>query len=70
MFGSLVPSWNWGKNIKTGGADIFRFISVLSKNNKPVNTSILNPTVHILGDDSACIAYVRLTQYIDKWVCL
>ena len=41
-------------------------VSVLSKNNKPVNTSILNPTVHLLGDDSACIAYVRLTQYIDR----
>ncbi|XP_052762758.1 calcium/calmodulin-dependent protein kinase type II subunit delta-like isoform X4 [Mya arenaria] len=44
----------------------FYFDHVLAKNQKPVNTSILNPTVHILGDDSACIAYVRLTQYIDK----
>ncbi|XP_060576358.1 calcium/calmodulin-dependent protein kinase type II subunit delta-like isoform X6 [Ruditapes philippinarum] len=44
----------------------FYFDHVLSKNNKPVNTSILNPTVHVLGDDAACIAYVRLTQFIDK----
>lgn len=39
---------------------------VLSKNNKPVNTSILNPFVHLLGDDAACIAYVKLTQYMDR----
>ncbi|KAH3873803.1 hypothetical protein DPMN_037043 [Dreissena polymorpha] len=44
----------------------FYFDHVLSKNTRPVNTSILNPTVHILSDDSACIAYVRLTQFIDK----
>lgn len=35
---------------------------------KAINTTILNPHVHLLGDDAACIAYVRLTQYIDKWV--
>ena len=43
-------------------------ISVLSKNSKAINTSILNPHVHLLGDDSACIAYVRLTQFIDRCV--
>ncbi|XP_074647809.1 calcium/calmodulin-dependent protein kinase type II delta chain-like isoform X3 [Tubulanus polymorphus] len=44
----------------------FYFDNVLTKNNKAINTSILNPTVHLLGEDAACIAYVRLTQYIDK----
>ncbi|KAK6171562.1 hypothetical protein SNE40_019722 [Patella caerulea] len=44
----------------------FYFDHVLSKNNKAVNTSMVNPHVHLLGDDSACIAYVRLTQYIDR----
>ncbi|XP_067672566.1 calcium/calmodulin-dependent protein kinase type II delta chain-like isoform X3 [Haliotis asinina] len=44
----------------------FYFDHVLSKNNKPVNTSILNPHVHLLGEDAACIAYIRLTQYIDR----
>ncbi|XP_034312774.1 calcium/calmodulin-dependent protein kinase type II delta chain-like isoform X1 [Crassostrea angulata] len=44
----------------------FYFDHVFSKNNKPVNTSILNPLVHLLGDDAACIAYVKLTQYIDR----
>ncbi|XP_061490798.1 calcium/calmodulin-dependent protein kinase type II subunit gamma isoform X10 [Rhineura floridana] len=38
---------------------------VLSKNSKPIHTTILNPHVHIIGDDAACIAYIRLTQYID-----
>ncbi|XP_055390382.1 calcium/calmodulin-dependent protein kinase type II alpha chain-like [Condylostylus longicornis] len=44
----------------------FYFENVLGKNCKAINTTILNPHVHLLGDDSACIAYVRLTQYIDK----
>lgn len=39
---------------------------VLGKNCKAINTTILNPHVHLLGDETACIAYVRLTQYIDK----
>nr|CAD7259230.1 unnamed protein product [Timema shepardi] len=39
---------------------------VLGKNCKALNTTILNPHVHLLGDDAACIAYVRLTQYMDK----
>lgn len=41
-------------------------ISAVGKNCKAINTTILNPHVHLLGDDAACIAYVRLTQYIDK----
>ncbi|XP_031358388.1 calcium/calmodulin-dependent protein kinase type II alpha chain isoform X12 [Photinus pyralis] len=44
----------------------FYFDNVLGKNCKAVNTTILNPHVHLLGDDAACIAYVRLTQYMDK----
>ncbi|XP_044736603.1 calcium/calmodulin-dependent protein kinase type II alpha chain isoform X7 [Chrysoperla carnea] len=39
---------------------------VLGKNCKAVNTTILNPHVHLIGEDGACIAYVRLTQYMDK----
>lgn len=39
--------------------------SVLSKNSKPIHTTILNPHVHIIGDDAACIAYIRLTQFVD-----
>nr|QHR97345.1 calcium/calmodulin-dependent protein kinase type II subunit alpha isoform C2 [Nilaparvata lugens] len=44
----------------------FYFDNVVGKNCKAVNTTILNPTVHLLGDDAACIAHVRLTQYMDK----
>lgn len=40
--------------------------TVLSKNSKPVHTTILNPHVHLIGEDAACIAYIRLTQYIDS----
>uniref|UniRef100_A0A8C1RJD2 calcium/calmodulin-dependent protein kinase n=1 Tax=Cyprinus carpio TaxID=7962 RepID=A0A8C1RJD2_CYPCA len=43
----------------------FYFEHLLSKNNKPVHTTILNPHVHLIGEDAACIAYIRLTQYID-----
>ncbi|VDD74710.1 unnamed protein product [Mesocestoides corti] len=31
-----------------------------------VRTTIQNPTVHILSEDAACIAYIRLTQFTDK----
>ncbi|XP_043579676.1 calcium/calmodulin-dependent protein kinase type II alpha chain isoform X24 [Bombus pyrosoma] len=44
----------------------FYFDNVLAKHCKAVNTTILNPHVHLLGEDAACIAYVRLTQYMDK----
>ncbi|XP_034291198.1 calcium/calmodulin-dependent protein kinase type II subunit gamma isoform X12 [Pantherophis guttatus] len=43
----------------------FYFENLLSKNSKPIHTTILNPHVHVIGDDAACIAYIRLTQYID-----
>lgn len=45
---------------------IFFVVVAVGKNCKAINTTILNPHVHLLGDDAACIAYVRLTQYIDK----
>ncbi|CAF93694.1 unnamed protein product, partial [Tetraodon nigroviridis] len=32
----------------------------------PVHTVLLNPHVHLLGDEAACVAYVRLTQYLDS----
>ncbi|MEQ2192577.1 hypothetical protein XENOCAPTIV_013884, partial [Xenoophorus captivus] len=39
---------------------------VWSKNSKPVHTTILNPHIHLVGDEAACIAYIRVTQYIDS----
>ncbi|KAM4702504.1 calcium/calmodulin-dependent protein kinase type II subunit gamma isoform 2-T2 [Rhinophrynus dorsalis] len=43
----------------------FYFDNLLSKNTMPIHTTILNPHVHVIGEDAACIAYIRLTQYID-----
>ncbi|XP_053195517.1 LOW QUALITY PROTEIN: calcium/calmodulin-dependent protein kinase type II subunit beta [Scomber japonicus] len=49
------------------GMDFHRFYfdNSLSKNSKPIHTTILNPHVHMIGDDAACIAYIRLTQFVD-----
>ncbi|XP_076064004.1 uncharacterized protein LOC143038551 isoform X2 [Oratosquilla oratoria] len=44
----------------------FYFDNVLGKNCKALSTMIMSPHVHLLGEDAACIAYVRLTQYMDK----
>lgn len=42
------------------------FLSLaLSKGHKPIHTILLNPHVHLIGEDAACIAYIRLTQYMD-----
>lgn len=44
-----------------------------AKNNiskSSINTTILNPHVHVLGDEAAVIAYIRLVQFIDKYVSI
>ncbi|XP_064863958.1 calcium/calmodulin-dependent protein kinase type II subunit gamma-like isoform X6 [Oncorhynchus nerka] len=43
----------------------FYFDNLLSKNSKPVHTTLLNPHVHLIGEEAACIAYIRLTQFVD-----
>ncbi|XP_038152596.1 calcium/calmodulin-dependent protein kinase type II subunit beta isoform X9 [Cyprinodon tularosa] len=50
------------------GMDFHRFYfdNLLSKNSKPIHTTILNPHVHMIGEDAACIAYIRLTQFVDS----
>ncbi|XP_014901935.1 calcium/calmodulin-dependent protein kinase (CaM kinase) II beta 1 isoform X20 [Poecilia latipinna] len=50
------------------GMDFHRFYfeNLLAKNNKPIHTTILNPHVHLIGEDAACIAYIRLTQFVDN----
>lgn len=40
--------------------------AALSKAKQPIHTILLNPHVHLIGDEAACIAYIRLTQYIDS----
>ncbi|XP_030285551.1 calcium/calmodulin-dependent protein kinase type II delta 1 chain isoform X10 [Sparus aurata] len=49
------------------GTDFHRFYfeNALSKTKQPIHTILLNPHVHLIGDEAACIAYIRLTQYID-----
>ncbi|XP_063745736.1 LOW QUALITY PROTEIN: calcium/calmodulin-dependent protein kinase type II subunit beta [Eleginops maclovinus] len=49
------------------GMDFHRFYfdNLLSKNSKPIHTTILNPHVHMIGEEAACIAYIRLTQFVD-----
>ncbi|KAM6894992.1 calcium/calmodulin-dependent protein kinase type II subunit delta isoform 1-T1 [Lycodopsis pacificus] len=49
------------------GTDFHRFYfeNALSKGKQPIHTILLNPHVHLIGDEAACIAYIRLTQYID-----
>ncbi|TMS40037.1 hypothetical protein L596_006473 [Steinernema carpocapsae] len=56
------------------GMDFHRFYfdtsassSASSANRKlQIHTTLLNPNVHLMGEEGACIAYVRLTQYVDK----
>ena len=55
------------KPIVSVSNDKFSF-SVLGKNFKVVSTTILNPHVHIFGEDTACIAYILIIQYIDRYV--
>nr|XP_057913707.1 calcium/calmodulin-dependent protein kinase type II subunit beta-like isoform X10 [Doryrhamphus excisus] len=49
------------------GMDFHRFYfdNLLAKNSKPIHTTILNPHVHMIGEDAACVAYIRLTQFVD-----
>ncbi|XP_068455747.1 calcium/calmodulin-dependent protein kinase type II delta 1 chain isoform X3 [Clinocottus analis] len=49
------------------GTDFHRFYfeNALSKGKQPIHTILLNPHVHLIGDEAACIAYIRLTQYMD-----
>ena len=43
------------------------FIAVLGKSNRShQNVSIMNPHVHLLGDEAAVIAYVKVLQTVDK----
>lgn len=42
----------------------------MTKVNSParghINTTVLHPTVHLMSDEAACIAYIRLTQFMDR----
>lgn len=48
----------------------FYFDNLVTKmagpNRSHINTTVLHPTVHLMNDDAACIAYIRLTQFMDR----
>ena len=45
---------------------IISLISVKPNRSNNTNVSIVNPYVHLLGEDAAAIAYVKVVQSIDK----
>ncbi|CAI2351083.1 unnamed protein product [Caenorhabditis sp. 36 PRJEB53466] len=47
------------------GIEFHRFYFDGNRKNQ-VHTTMLNPNVHIIGEDAACIAYVKLTQFLDR----
>jgi calcium/calmodulin-dependent protein kinase (CaM kinase) II len=48
------------------GMEFHRFYFDNCKQSKTHNVTILNPHVYLLGEDAASIAYVKITQYMDK----
>lgn len=78
MFNSSYPAWEnyiYYIQVKCDAHVVIchrivisHFVSfpALSKGNKPVHTILLNPHVHLIGENAACIAYIRLTQYMDS----
>ncbi|EFO91838.1 hypothetical protein CRE_23837 [Caenorhabditis remanei] len=49
------------------GIEFHRFYFDGNRKNQ-VHTTMLNPNVHIIGEDAACVAYVKLTQFLDRFV--
>ena len=48
--------------------NLFDFLVLSAKTSKPtINCTMLTPVIHALGDEAACIAYVLLLQYIDRY---
>ena len=45
---------------------LFPTATLAKSRNGSQNVSIVNPHVHMLGDDAAAVAYVKVTQYMDK----
>ncbi|VDM73792.1 unnamed protein product, partial [Strongylus vulgaris] len=53
------------------GVEFHRFYFDYGNNNPrkgQLHTTMLNPNVHVMGEEGACIAYVRLTQFMDRYV--
>ncbi|XP_072037970.1 calcium/calmodulin-dependent protein kinase type II delta chain-like [Amphiura filiformis] len=48
----------------------FYFDNLHSNKGRARNTTILHPHVHVLGDDAACVGYIRLIQSIENGVAV
>ncbi|OQV18790.1 putative Calcium/calmodulin-dependent protein kinase type II subunit beta [Hypsibius exemplaris] len=44
----------------------FYFENHVYRNLKSIRSTMLHPNIQIIGEDSACISYVRLDQFVDK----
>ena len=53
-------------HLSTLTGKFFPTATLAKSRNGPQNVSIVNPHVHMLGDDAAAVAYVKVTQYMDK----
>ena len=62
--GSLCTQFET-EGVQTGLMTSDFSVSVTAPRNK-TNVSIVNPVVHLLGEDAAAIAYIKVTQSIDK----
>jgi calcium/calmodulin-dependent protein kinase (CaM kinase) II len=47
------------------GMDFHKFYFDLGGSSGPVNTTIVSPNVHLLGNDGAVVSYIRLVQRLD-----
>uniref|UniRef100_A0A913HH37 Calcium/calmodulin-dependent protein kinase type II n=1 Tax=Strongyloides stercoralis TaxID=6248 RepID=A0A913HH37_STRER len=67
--GNLIEGMDFHKfyfetNFNSGNNSTSSTVTTYRK--QQIHTTLLNPNVHLMGEDGACIAYIRLTQYIDK----
>ncbi|ROJ62462.1 Calcium/calmodulin-dependent protein kinase type II subunit alpha, partial [Anabarilius grahami] len=63
--GAILTTMLATRNFSGGKSGVSKKTDVWSKNSKPVHTTILNPHIHLIGEEAACIAYIRITQYLD-----
>ena len=60
--GNLIEGMDFHKFYFDNGAQI-----APGPGKHQIHTTLLNPNVHLMGEEGACIAYIRLTQYIDRF---
>jgi len=73
IFHNLCLSGKTNSNFLFSSIDrnflLLQFFNILVsaiKQSKTTNVTILNPVVHLLGDDAASIGYIKVTQTLDK----